>query len=114
MRIQTPLMFILGDEDWRTPPGAGGEDLFRALKYLKRPTVMVRFPAEKSSRGAASPGTASNASSTSSAGSTNTCSTSIRRRTSRKRQRLTPIDPVPRAAMYRNRKQNSTASSPPF
>jgi dipeptidyl aminopeptidase/acylaminoacyl peptidase len=45
-RIQTPLMFILGDEDWRTPPGAGGEDLFRALKYLKRPTVMVRFPAE--------------------------------------------------------------------
>jgi dipeptidyl aminopeptidase/acylaminoacyl peptidase len=45
-RIQTPLMFILGDEDYRTPPGAGGEDLFRALKYLKRPTVMVRFPAE--------------------------------------------------------------------
>lgn len=44
--IQTPLMFILGDEDWRTPPGAGGEDLFRALKYLKRPTVMVRFPGE--------------------------------------------------------------------
>jgi dipeptidyl aminopeptidase/acylaminoacyl peptidase len=45
-RIQTPLMFILGDEDWRTPPAAGGEDLFRALKYLKRPTVMVRFPGE--------------------------------------------------------------------
>ena len=45
-KIQTPLMFILGDEDYRTPPGAGGEDLFRALKYLKRPTVMVRFPAE--------------------------------------------------------------------
>jgi len=44
--IQTPLMFILGDEDWRTPPSAGGEDLFRALKYLKRPTVMVRFPGE--------------------------------------------------------------------
>ena len=39
-------MFILGDEDWRTPPAAGGEDLFRALKYLKRPTVMVRFPGE--------------------------------------------------------------------
>ena len=33
-KIQTPLMFILGDEDWRTPPAAGGEDLFRALKYL--------------------------------------------------------------------------------
>jgi dipeptidyl aminopeptidase/acylaminoacyl peptidase len=45
-RIQTPLMFILGDEDYRTPPGAGGEDVFRALKYLKRPTVMVRFPGE--------------------------------------------------------------------
>ena len=45
-RIQTPLMFILGDEDWRTPPSAGGEELFRALKYLKRPTVMVRFPNE--------------------------------------------------------------------
>lgn len=45
-KIQTPLMFILGDEDWRTPPAAGGEDLFRALKYLKRETVMVRFPDE--------------------------------------------------------------------
>ena len=45
-KIQTPLMFILGDEDWRTPPSAGGEELFRALKYLERPTVMVRFPNE--------------------------------------------------------------------
>ncbi len=45
-KIQTPLMFILGDEDWRTPPSAGGEQLFRALKYLKRPAVMVRFPGE--------------------------------------------------------------------
>ena len=45
-KIQTPLMFILGDEDWRTPPSAGGEELFRALKYLKRETVMVRFPNE--------------------------------------------------------------------
>jgi dipeptidyl aminopeptidase/acylaminoacyl peptidase len=45
-KIQTPLMFILGDEDWRTPPSAGGEDLFRALKFLKRETVMVRFPDE--------------------------------------------------------------------
>jgi dipeptidyl aminopeptidase/acylaminoacyl peptidase len=44
--ITTPLMFILGDEDWRTPPSAGGEQLFRALKYLKRETVMVRFPDE--------------------------------------------------------------------
>ncbi|MFB3852672.1 MAG: prolyl oligopeptidase family serine peptidase [Vicinamibacterales bacterium] len=45
-KIQTPLLFILGDEDWRTPPSAGGEPLFRALKYLKRPTAMVRFPGE--------------------------------------------------------------------
>ena len=45
-KIQTPLMFILGDEDWRTPPSAGGEQLFRALKYLKKSTVMVRFPDE--------------------------------------------------------------------
>jgi len=45
-KIQTPMMFILGDEDWRTPPSAGGEELFRALKYLKRPAVMVRFPGE--------------------------------------------------------------------
>jgi dipeptidyl aminopeptidase/acylaminoacyl peptidase len=45
-KIQTPLLFILGDEDWRTPPAAGGEQLFRALKYLKRDTVMVRFPDE--------------------------------------------------------------------
>jgi dipeptidyl aminopeptidase/acylaminoacyl peptidase len=44
--ITTPLLFILGDEDWRTPPSAGGEQLFRALKYLKRETVMVRFPDE--------------------------------------------------------------------
>nr|MBA2258011.1 S9 family peptidase [Acidobacteriota bacterium] len=45
-KIQTPLLFILGDEDWRTPPAAGGEELFRALKYLKRETAMVRFPGE--------------------------------------------------------------------
>jgi dipeptidyl aminopeptidase/acylaminoacyl peptidase len=45
-KIQTPLLFILGDEDWRTPPAAGGEELFRALKYLKRDTAMVRFPGE--------------------------------------------------------------------
>ncbi len=44
--IQTPMMFILGDEDWRTPASSGGEQLFRALKYLKRPTVMIRVPDE--------------------------------------------------------------------
>jgi dipeptidyl aminopeptidase/acylaminoacyl peptidase len=45
-KIQTPMMFILGDEDWRTPPSAGGEQLFRALKFLKKEAVMVRFPDE--------------------------------------------------------------------
>lgn len=45
-KIQTPMMFILGEADWRTPPNAGGEELFRALKYRKIPTVMVRFPNE--------------------------------------------------------------------
>jgi dipeptidyl aminopeptidase/acylaminoacyl peptidase len=45
-KIRTPLMFILGEADYRTPPAAGGESLFRALKYLRRPTAMVRFPGE--------------------------------------------------------------------
>lgn len=45
-RIRTPMMFIEGEVDFRTPPTAGGEQLFRALKYLKRPTVMVQFPGE--------------------------------------------------------------------
>ncbi|HEX4231985.1 MAG TPA: S9 family peptidase [Bryobacteraceae bacterium] len=45
-KIQTPMMFILGEADYRTPPTSGGEQLFRALKYMKEPTVMVRFPGE--------------------------------------------------------------------
>ena len=45
-RVKTPLMLILGEADYRTPPGAGGEEMFRALKYRKIPTVMVRFPNE--------------------------------------------------------------------
>jgi hypothetical protein len=40
------MMFILGEADYRTPPGAGGEQMFRALKFRKIPTVMVRFPNE--------------------------------------------------------------------
>ena len=44
--IKTPLMLIEGEADYRTPPAAGGEALFRALKYLRRPVVMVRFPGE--------------------------------------------------------------------
>jgi dipeptidyl aminopeptidase/acylaminoacyl peptidase len=45
-KMQTPLMFILGEADYRTPTGSGGEVLFRALKYRRIPTVMVRFPNE--------------------------------------------------------------------
>jgi dipeptidyl aminopeptidase/acylaminoacyl peptidase len=45
-KIQTPMMFVLGDDDLRTPPSDGGEMMFRALKYRKIPTVMVRFPGE--------------------------------------------------------------------
>lgn len=44
--VKTPLMLIDGDSDLRTPPAYGGEVMFRALKYLKVPTVMIRFPEE--------------------------------------------------------------------
>ncbi len=45
-RVTTPLMLVEGEADYRTPPGAGGEMMFRALKYLRKPVVMVRFPNE--------------------------------------------------------------------
>ncbi len=44
--VQTPMMFILGEKDYRTPPDAGGEQMFRALKFRKIPAVMVSFPDE--------------------------------------------------------------------
>ena len=44
--VKTPLMLVLGEDDTRTPPGAGGEQMFRALKFRKIPTVMVKFPNE--------------------------------------------------------------------
>lgn len=44
--IRTPIMFILGEADSRTPPDSGGEQLFRALKFLHRPTAIVFFPRE--------------------------------------------------------------------
>lgn len=45
-KVTTPLMLIEGEADMRTPPANGGEQMFRALKYLKKPVVMVRFPDE--------------------------------------------------------------------
>jgi len=44
--IHTPALFVLGESDYRTPQDSGGEQLFRALKYMKRPTAMVVFPRE--------------------------------------------------------------------
>jgi dipeptidyl aminopeptidase/acylaminoacyl peptidase len=44
--VTTPLMLVIGDADYRTPPADGGEMMFRALKYRRIPTVMVRFPRE--------------------------------------------------------------------
>jgi dipeptidyl aminopeptidase/acylaminoacyl peptidase len=44
--VHTPLMLIEGEADYRTPPATGGEQMFRALKYLHRPVAMVRFPGE--------------------------------------------------------------------
>jgi dipeptidyl aminopeptidase/acylaminoacyl peptidase len=44
--IHTPVLFVLGESDYRTPQDAGGEQLFRALKYMRRPTAMVVFPRE--------------------------------------------------------------------
>jgi dipeptidyl aminopeptidase/acylaminoacyl peptidase len=44
--VTTPLMLVEGEADMRTPPADGGEQMFRALKYLHKPTVMVRFPDE--------------------------------------------------------------------
>ena len=45
-KIRTPLMLIDGDQDFRTPPGQGGEAMFRALKALRKQAVYVSFPGE--------------------------------------------------------------------
>jgi dipeptidyl aminopeptidase/acylaminoacyl peptidase len=44
--VTTPLMLVLGEADYRTPPTSGGEQMFRALKFMKKPVIMVRFPGE--------------------------------------------------------------------
>jgi dipeptidyl aminopeptidase/acylaminoacyl peptidase len=43
--VETPLMVLHSEEDWRTPIGQG-EAMFRGLLYRRKPTVMVRFPGE--------------------------------------------------------------------
>jgi dipeptidyl aminopeptidase/acylaminoacyl peptidase len=45
-KIETPMMFIEGEEDWRTPTWQGGGAMFRALKAQKKVAVMVTFPGE--------------------------------------------------------------------
>jgi dipeptidyl aminopeptidase/acylaminoacyl peptidase len=44
--VKTPMMFIVGEADFRAPAAAGGEQMFRALKFRRIPAVMVRFPDE--------------------------------------------------------------------
>ncbi len=44
-RIETPLLVLHSEDDWRTPI-AQGEIMFRGLKYRKKPVAMVRFPGE--------------------------------------------------------------------
>jgi len=44
--VTTPLMLVEGEADSRTPSGSGGYTMFRALKAMKKPTVMVVFPGE--------------------------------------------------------------------
>jgi len=40
--IKTPTLFITASDDFRTPPSAGGEKMFRVLQYLKVPTALIR------------------------------------------------------------------------
>ena len=44
-QIETPLLIIDGEEDWRTPIGQS-EAMFRTLVQQRKPAVMVRFPGE--------------------------------------------------------------------
>lgn len=44
-QIDTPLLLIHSEEDWRTPIGQA-EAMFRALKAARKPVAMLRFPGE--------------------------------------------------------------------
>ena len=48
-KVTTPLMLVLGDVDYRTPSGQGGEMMFRALKYQRSPPSWFDFPARPTS-----------------------------------------------------------------
>jgi len=41
--ITTPTLFITGENDFRTPSAAGGEMLYRVLKFNRIPTALIRF-----------------------------------------------------------------------
>src|SRR5256714_3421307 len=43
-RVKTPMMFIEGEADYRTPPTAGGEMMFCALKYRHIPAGVGGLP----------------------------------------------------------------------
>lgn len=43
LNITTPTLFISGTRDFRTPASAGGEMMFRLLKYLRVPTALIQF-----------------------------------------------------------------------
>jgi dipeptidyl aminopeptidase/acylaminoacyl peptidase len=43
--VNTPLMILHSEEDWRCPIGQG-ETMFRGLAVQRKPVVMVRFPGE--------------------------------------------------------------------
>lgn len=44
-QVNTPLLLIHSEEDWRTPIGQS-EAMFRALKAARKPVAMLRFPGE--------------------------------------------------------------------
>ncbi|MGH9368052.1 MAG: alpha/beta hydrolase family protein, partial [Thermoanaerobaculia bacterium] len=45
-KIETPILFVEGGDDLRTPPAQGGEAMFRTLKALRKTTAMINVPGE--------------------------------------------------------------------
>jgi len=44
-KIETPLLMVHGEEDYRCPIGQS-EEIFTALKYLNKEVILVRYPKE--------------------------------------------------------------------